>query len=714
LVSNYYPYNLAASQSSQTFQSIQTSHSGTATPVLNHLTVFPNYQQQQPTYYNNNNNNSQYISSPNQHYTNNLISLIPSPSQSPQPIVLTKQQHQDTSPINFSTESDNQTNKTNNQLNINSNNNTNLTSVSPSSSSSASSCSSTSTKSSQSLSNNNNNGNLIKNGKNKSNEFSNNRNTNKEQKSFRKYNSNSLVDNFFNNSANVISTSLISSKPYNTFFNTKSNKEKIYQQNLPKPNLNNKKQQFQNILAFNQNNHQLHNSFSLQSIQNYTAMTEHQQKQYNQQFNKSHFNYINNNNQVTGYRFTEHIKHMNDENSNNNNKNDSILKQQQQQQQNKQILSDNCSDELKISTETSKMNPEMLKNLEFFKTILNRINKPIVCEIEAQSVLVRLSPIDLDDPENSITLNKISANNSNNDNNNNMDYVLECFETLNYTLELSGETTSNFNEVYTGDANEITLKDLRPNTKYLLRVYASIDRNCRGDYTNVVTFQTEPYQPDQPYPVKQTGLKKKNEISLKWNSVNDNGSKIFNYILEMQEHTEGNNFRLTDDEKMLNEEEKQQQSENDDDLDDSKQVDFVQIYKGPLKQFIVKKLKPSTCYMFRLAAENELGVSEFSNISLAYTSGCVPNSPEPPVLVDSSVSSLTLGWSSVSLTTKNLEDIDYELQMINTECAASIQHGFLPVFNGPLLSYTVNDLKLCCIYQFRVNIYFLFRFSFKL
>ena len=69
--------------------------------------------------------------------------------------------------------------------------------------------------------------------------------------------------------------------------------------------------------------------------------------------------------------------------------------------------------------------------------------------------------------------------NDNNNNNNNgvkvaslatSDYdeiIFKC-ENLNYTLELANETNM-FNQVYTGDANEITLKDLKPNTKYFLR-----------------------------------------------------------------------------------------------------------------------------------------------------------------------------------------------------------------------------------------------------
>ena len=99
--------------------------------------------------------------------------------------------------------------------------------------------------------------------------------------------------------------------------------------------------------------------------------------------------------------------------------------------------------------------------------------------------------------------------------------LAKLFENLNYTLELSSNESTTFNKVYTGDANEITLKDLRPNTKYYLRVFASLTSKCRGDYTNAVCFQTLMCQPDQPAPPKLTGTKKRNKCS--------------NFILEYQE-----------------------------------------------------------------------------------------------------------------------------------------------------------------------------------
>jgi hypothetical protein len=107
----------------------------------------------------------------------------------------------------------------------------------------------------------------------------------------------------------------------------------------------------------------------------------------------------------------------------------------------------------------------MKSYLDSYKLLLNSIKKPSVCDIESQSVLVRLTPIEI----KSIAPSTPSAD-------------IKCPEAsgqpiapesnygegIYYTLELANETNV-FNQVYTGDANEITLKDLKPYTKYFLR-----------------------------------------------------------------------------------------------------------------------------------------------------------------------------------------------------------------------------------------------------
>lgn len=654
-----------------------------------------------------------------------MISSSISPSQSPQPSL--NQANKQTSPVNNSSSSNIETSSDNNNNKISNNksastplNSTlnNLVSVSPSSScSSASATSSISSNSSVSHKSNDEQ-NLNKNQSfnqkiSKKNNDSNNSNNssirnNKEQKSFRKYNSNSfnnslnshIIDKIFNNSTNA---SGLLNKPFQTYYNktkerndsniesTKTTtKTLIYTHpNYSLSKSSNKKQPYHQIIAYNQSNHhnsQIHNNFNLHNFQNYNnqLVNEHQ-KQYNQaaQYTKSQQNY----NQVN----MDQEKKLNSYDNS-----DSLVKT------NKTVSNDNKSDNKIIENDKTNLG---LKNIEFFRKILNRIKKPTVCDIEAQSVLVKLSPIDLEDPEIGLNeaINKINSSSSSSLTDNrsptsfNSEYVLARFENLNYTLELSGESNT-FSEVYTGDANEITLKDLRPNSKYFLRVYASLDRNCRGDYTCAVSFQTQPSQPEPSTPPKQVGPKRKNEICVKWGSAIDNGSKILNYILEAKiyEETGSKNYDTNDESSASEEEKKEANSET-----GPGKHDFAVVYKGSLKQFTLKKLKPSTCYVFRVAAENSYGKGDYSKLSVGYTSGCVPNIPEPPYLIDSTVSSLNLGWQP-SLSVKNLDDLNFELQMLDIEDPNSVSHGFLTVYNGSMFSHKVTGLRLCCFYQFRV------------
>lgn len=170
------------------------------------------------------------------------------------------------------------------------------------------------------------------------------------------------------------------------------------------------------------------------------------------------------------------------------------------------------------------------------------------------------------------------------------------------------------------------------------------------------------------------GAKKKNELTFRWTTPPDNGSKITNYILEYKEMT------------------------NVQPAGDIAKEEFTVAYKGPLKQFILKKLNPSTCYALRLAAENQIGMSTFSKSVLAFTLGCVPNVPDAPEMTEATISSITLEWPELN------DEVDYELQMLDMDDQVNASHGFLTVYNGPLVSYQVCDLRRCCNYQFRVSL----------
>ena len=332
---------------------------------------------------------------------------------------------------------------------------------------------------------------------------------------------------------------------------------------------------------------------------------------------------------------------------------------------------------------------EINNNFDFYKSLLSKIKEPIVCDIESRSVLVRLSPIELDNQL--ITSQDEAESDSSNKREDDLslipsriDTIIKSFDYLNYTLELASESSNAFNKVYTGDANEITLKDLKPNTAYSLRVHASLSSKCRGSYTSVVGFQTRGCAPDQPAPPKLTGTKKKSELTLRWANPNDNGAKITNFTLEYQEVSS-----YSEEQELISSVVPELSNEL---------ASFVQVYKGALKQFTVKKLTPATCYAFRLSAENSLGGSEFSKPVLIYTSSSVPNAPEPPQLVEACVSSLLLSWGP-----KRANETDYELQMLDGDEVSSSSHGFLTVYNGSLLLYKVSELKRFTPYQFRLR-----------
>lgn len=74
------------------------------------------------------------------------------------------------------------------------------------------------------------------------------------------------------------------------------------------------------------------------------------------------------------------------------------------------------------------------------------------------------------------------------------------------------------------------------------------------------------------------------------------------------------------------------------------------------------------------------------------TSGTAPSVPEPPTLSKQHVKALTIAWvrrSSDHVFTLHMED-------------KSTSHGFLPVYHGPELSYTITNLRRNTEYQFRL------------
>lgn len=618
--------------SSNTYsQNIQSQYTNT-TQTPSHLTLLPNpYQhqlhpqqhiQQLPFQ-----SQNQFQAQQQQHSGLFLNTFVPSPAQSPkQGNINITTNSLATSPL--------QTNEENpihhKTLNHNSNNTSgqgqNIKSISPSSSSSCSSVSHTSSRSTDfksKQSKNFTNSTAFSNSSNKINY----QKTLKESRSFRKYNpsSHSTIPDFSHSSKAYFNNS-----PYF------SNIPKSNDLNLPFNNyqVTNNNRISKKPLGNNNNNHLILNQNHLTGKKYQTSLV-YQNNNTNSQYN------------------------MNDLNDNKQLKNEKLGKIVSKSVLNKE--------------EQEKFDSELEKHIDLYKLVLNSIKKPYVCDIEAQSVLVRLSSVDLDtlvsSDKSKTSTENLKEFDSTPDSINYDEISFKC-ESVNYTLELANQTNV-FNEVYTGDANEITLKDLKPNTKYFLRVFASLGQRCQSEYTDVLSFQTKEAEPDQPMPPKQVGARKKNELTFRWTNPNDNGSKIFNYILEFKEI---NSKADTEDEENFNE-----------------------AYKGPLKQFILRKLRPSTCYGFRLSAENIIGRSKFSQVVLASTSGCVPNVPEMPVLKSGTVSSLTLGWE------ESKYELDYELQMLDVDDKLAVLHGFLNIYNGTASSYTIMSLKGCSNYHFRLR-----------
>uniref|UniRef100_A0A8D3C1M4 Fibronectin type-III domain-containing protein 3A n=1 Tax=Scophthalmus maximus TaxID=52904 RepID=A0A8D3C1M4_SCOMX len=200
----------------------------------------------------------------------------------------------------------------------------------------------------------------------------------------------------------------------------------------------------------------------------------------------------------------------------------------------------------------------------------------------------------------------------------------------------------------------------------LLRVQAMC--NClQGSPSEAVSFTTLSCEPDPPNaPRKASGTK--NTLVLQWKAPCDNGSKIQNYILQWDE---GKGTGI-----------------------------YEQCYYGLQKQYRVTKLSPASRYSFRLAAKNDMGVSEFSEVVDLFTSCSVPLPPFPPELEKAGVTWLCLKWQRPTSSPKE-DDIFYILEMEEEGSG----YGFQPSYDGDELSCTVRNLHRSTKYKFRVAAY---------
>uniref|UniRef100_A0AAX7TQ76 Fibronectin type-III domain-containing protein 3A n=1 Tax=Astatotilapia calliptera TaxID=8154 RepID=A0AAX7TQ76_ASTCA len=217
-----------------------------------------------------------------------------------------------------------------------------------------------------------------------------------------------------------------------------------------------------------------------------------------------------------------------------------------------------------------------------------------------------------------------------------------------------------------GEELSATLELLRPATDYHVRVQAMCS-GLQGNPSEAVSFTTLSCEPDPPNPPKKISGTK-NSLLLQWKAPCDNGSKIQNYILQWDE---GKGTGV-----------------------------YEQCYYGPQKQYKVAKLSPASRYSFRLAAKNDMGTSEFSEVVDLFTSCSVPLPPFPPELEMAGVTWLCLKWQRPASSPKE-DDIFYILEMEEEGSG----YGFQTSYNGDELSSTIRNLHRSTKYKFRVAAY---------
>uniref|UniRef100_A0A8C6LI94 Fibronectin type-III domain-containing protein 3A n=1 Tax=Nothobranchius furzeri TaxID=105023 RepID=A0A8C6LI94_NOTFU len=237
-------------------------------------------------------------------------------------------------------------------------------------------------------------------------------------------------------------------------------------------------------------------------------------------------------------------------------------------------------------------------------------------------------------------------------------------EPLSYEISISiTGKDGKYQSKYSGEGLSATLEGLRPATDYHVRVQAMCT-SLLGSPSEAVSFTTLSCEPDPPGPPRKSSGTK-NSLTLQWKAPCDNGSKIKNYNLQWDEVKSDS-----------------------------------ECYYGPQKQYRVTKLSPASRYSFRLAAKNDMGVSEFSEVVDLFTSCSVPLPPFPPELEMAGVTWLCLKWQRPSSSPKE-DDIYYILEMEEEDSG----YGFQPSYDGDELSFTVRNLHRSSKYKFRVAAY---------
>uniref|UniRef100_A0A665UHS5 Fibronectin type-III domain-containing protein 3A n=1 Tax=Echeneis naucrates TaxID=173247 RepID=A0A665UHS5_ECHNA len=294
-------------------------------------------------------------------------------------------------------------------------------------------------------------------------------------------------------------------------------------------------------------------------------------------------------------------------------------------------------------TNSSKLlSSELDAEAQALQALLSTITKPAVSDIQARGVVVSWSAPTSPESDSSSAEEECNPP-----------------DPINYEVSVSfSGKDGKYKSMYCGEELSATLEDLRPATDYHVRVQAMC--NClRGSPSEAVSFTTLSCEPDSPNPPRKASGTK-NTLVLQW-KVND--TRIMIYL--------GQRTGV-----------------------------YEQCYYGSQKQYRVTKLSPASKYSFRLAAKNDMGISEFSEVVDLFTSCSVPLPPFPPELEMAGVNWLCLKWQRPTSSPKE-DDIYYILEMEEEGSG----YGFQPSYDGDELSCTIRNLHRSTKYKFRVAAY---------
>lgn len=212
-----------------------------------------------------------------------------------------------------------------------------------------------------------------------------------------------------------------------------------------------------------------------------------------------------------------------------------------------------------------------------------------------------------------------------------------------------------YKAIYSGPSLSCRVRDLRPGCEYsvCLQIRAG---ELTGAASEAATFRAPAAPPERACPPRIT-QPNRTSLQLRWPATHDNGARLLHYILEMDEG-EG----------------------------------FTEIARPRNRQHNANNLRPQTCYRFRIAAVNECGRGEWSEETVAWTTGLPPSAPAPPTLLSGTNDTLVLGW-------ERRADEEFTLQMDDPARG----HGFLPVYSGADCTYRCAGLRRATDYRFRLR-----------